>query len=220
MKEKGWLPGSICWLISILGCYAQPTRVVSFGLTGGGNAGLIKNQGGNKTILWRYNIGLTAEGRLAETIRLTGQLIYSQQGEHVTLRSYSVFTGNTTEEQFIHFDYINLPLILCIQPKGEWVFIQAGAQVGYLIGNRLYEASRPGQVRRVEYTQPVDIGLTGGLGYRLGKHLVVDVRYYYGLKSILEDYTQVVPLTGGLTLAGNDKWYNRVLSVNLSCYFR
>ena len=119
MKMKGWLLGSACWLISLLGCDAQPTPALSVGLTGGVNAGLIKSRDGNKTLLGRYTLGLTAERRLSEASRITGQLIYSQQGERVTLRSYSLFTGNTTEEQLIYLDYLSLPLLLRIQPKGK-----------------------------------------------------------------------------------------------------
>lgn len=219
MKEKRLIAWMICWLIGPLSCNAQATSSFRFGLTGGVNAGLIKNYGGYQSILWRYNAGITAEQRFSGAISLASELIYSKQGETVNMIGYTIYTGNTTDKQFIHFDYIALPVMLRVRPKGERAYLEAGGQIGYLTHNSFHLASQPDQVRSVQHTQPMDLGLIGGIGYRLGKHVMVDGRYYYGMKSILADYTRVDPQTGGVTLVKTDQWYNRVWSLNLSYYF-
>ncbi|GAB3223718.1 hypothetical protein GCM10027423_59040 [Spirosoma arcticum] len=116
-------------------------------------------------------------------------------------------------------DYLALPIMLRIRPKGERVFLEVGGQLGYLLDDKFYFKSTPNQVVPIQHTQPVDAGLTGGVGYRLGKHFVVDARYYYGMKPILTDFAVVNPQTGGSTLYVIENWYNRVYLLNLSYYF-
>jgi hypothetical protein len=57
----------------------------------------------------------------------------------------------------------------------------------------------------------------GGAGSWLGKHLVVDVRYYYGMSGLIKKHSVINPATGQ-TFFGADKWNNRVWSLNLTYY--
>jgi Outer membrane protein beta-barrel domain len=219
MKRKQLIVWILCWFIGPFVCSGQSTSAFRLGLIGGVNAGLIKNQAGYQSILWRYNAGITVEQRFSPAIGLIYQLIYSKQGETVNSRGYNAYTGKTTDKQVIGFDYMALPVMLRVRPKGERAFLEAGGQIGYLIHKSFYLASQPNQVIPIQHTQPIDVGLTGGIGYRLGKHVVVDGRYYYGMKPLRENYTAPDPQTGISTYYRVEKWYNRVWSLNLSYYF-
>lgn len=216
MKAKLSMVLALCLMSTVI-AYSQTKINYRFGLTSGLNAALIKNSSGIQSFRWSYNAGLSLEQRFSPSFALAYQLLYSRQGETVDLKFGG--TGPTVGHQFITFDYITLPIMFRIRPKGERVFLELGGQVGSLVNNYIRITDPFNQERRFESTHQLDVGLTGGLGYRFGKHIVVDSRYYYGLKPILADFTSVNAQTGVATLNRVDKWYNRVYSLNLSYYF-
>ncbi|MCX6214583.1 porin family protein [Spirosoma sp.] len=188
-----------------------------FGLIGGLNAALIQKSTGIQNIRWRYNMGLTLEQRFSPTVSLVYQLLYSRQGETVNLKYGG--TGPTIGHQYITFDYMTLPIMVRFRPKGEQVFLELGGQVSTLVNNYIYITDPFNQGKPFDNVNQLDVGFTGGLGYRFGKHIVVDTRYYHGTKPILSDFTVVNPQSGVPTLYRQEKWFNRVYSLNLSYYF-
>ncbi|WP_461151975.1 porin family protein [Spirosoma pulveris] len=197
--------------------YGQPNITYQVGLTSGLNAALIKNNTGLQKSRWTYNVGASLEQRFSPAVALVYQLLYSRQGETVDLKYGG--TGPVVGHQFITFDYVTLPIMLRIRPKAERVFLELGGQVGRLVNNYIRITDPINQEKKFDHTHPWDAGFTGGLGYRIGQHLVIDSRYYHGLKPILADFTSVNPQTGVPMLNRQDTWYNRVYSLNCSYYF-
>jgi hypothetical protein len=100
----------------------------------------------------------------------------------------------------------------------ERVFLAVGGQLGYLVAGKFYFSSAPDRVTSIAHTNKVDLGLTGGIGYRLGRHLVADLKYLHGMKPILGNFTAPNLQTGVLKYYRSEGWYNRVWSLNLSYY--
>lgn len=210
------------YLVSLLNAYGQSPITYRLGVIGGANASQIKNNGGLQDILWRYNAGISLEQRFSPAVALAYELIYTRQGETVNNDYYSLSMGRTVQnKQVITFDYLALPIMLRVRPKGERAFLEIGGQVGRLITNDFYFTNpiSPTPHAPLRNLNKLDWGLTGGIGYRLGKHFVLDARYYYGMKPMLSDFTTIDPQTGASILNRRDKWYNRVYSLNISYYF-
>lgn len=193
----------------------QPTYLL--GITGGPNAALIQNSTGLQNIRWRYNVGVSLEQRFSPAIAVVYQLLYSRQGETVNSKYGGV--GPVIGHQFITFDYVNLPIMVRFRPKGERVFLELGGQLGALVNNYIFITAPFNQGLSFDNANKLDAGFTGGLGYRFGRHIIVDTRYYYGIKPMLADFSSVNVLTGIRTFYRQDKWYNRVYLLNLSYYF-
>lgn len=198
----------------VITCLAQSSLSKNrFGLTGGLNASQIQQSTTPSHLLWRYNAGVTFERSFSSDLGLSYGLIYSRQG------NTNKVTGSVGDDKIItSVDYLNLPIMLRVRPKTERVFIEIGGQIGYLLSGDSYFASSKNQSSDLRHTHHFDVGPTGGVGYRLGTHFVVDLRYYYGTQPILANYTASDPLTGVSTYYNVVKWYNRVYFLNLSYY--
>lgn len=186
-----------------------------FGITAGLNASQIQASLTHPNLLWRYNAGVAFEHQFTNNFALASELIYTRQGS-----SLSSNNNNVSDKYITAFDYITLPVLLRFRPKGERGFIEAGGQIGYLTSANGYRTSnRESTSSAFQHTNKIDAGLTGGIGYRLGKYIVVDLRYYHGMKPMRENYTAPAPQTGISTYYQVEKWYNRVWSLNFSYYF-
>lgn len=201
-------------LFTAINCSTAQSKIsYKFGLTGGVNAAQLQ-QTALSHLLWRYNAGATLEQSLSPGIRIAYQLTYSQQGSSTPL------TGLLGDDKLVNtFDYLSLPVLLRLSPRTNNLFLEVGGQAGYLLAGKGYFNSAKNQATPFKYTRKFDVGLTGGIGYRLGMHWVVDARYYYGLQPILADHTEPDPQTGIPTFYRVVKWYNRVWSLNMSYYF-
>lgn len=198
----------------------QPGVTYKVGLTGGVNAAQLRQvmpqlqQIVRSHLLWQYNAGLALEQRFSPHIALSYQLLYSKQGSSTPL------TGSLGNDRVVNqFDYISLPIMLRLNRGASKFFLEVGGQGSYLVEGKGYFASSKNQASTFHHVHRLDFGLTGGVGYRLSNHFVMDARYYHGLNPILADYTAPAPQTGIPTAYQVVKWYNRVYSMNLSYYF-
>lgn len=186
-----------------------------FGVKAGVNAGQIQTSLTLTNLLWRYNAGMAFEQQFTRNFALASELIYTRQGSR-----FSSTNGYVSDKYISAFDYVTLPVLLRFRPKGERGFVEAGGQIGYLLSANSYHTSDKDRTfSSFQHTNKLDAGLTGGVGYRLGPHVVVDFRYYYGMKPLRENYTAPDPQTGIPTYYRVEKLYNRVWSANLSYYF-
>ena len=200
-------------MINLLTAHGQ--NGTRFGITVGANAGQVQTSLTLTNLLWRYNAGVTFEQQFTRNFALASELIYTRQGSRL-----SSTNGYVSDKYITAFDYIALPVLLRFRPKGERGFIEAGGQVGYLLSANGYHTSdKEKTFTDFQHTNKIDAGLTGGVGYPLGTHIVVDLRYYYGMRPLRENYTAPDPQTGIPTYYRVEKWYNRVWSLNLSYYF-
>lgn len=193
--------------------FAQSSIEYKFGVTSGLNASQIKAFD-RSDLLWQYNAGLTLEQKISPGISLSYQLLYTKQG------SSNSVTGLSGSDKIINeLNYLNVPIMLRLNRGSKRFFLEVGGQVGYLLDGKGYFKSSKDQFSPFHHTHKVDFGLTGGIGYRMGNHFVIDSRYYHGLNTILSDYTAPDPATGTPTFYRVSRWYNRTYSLNLSYYF-
>lgn len=206
----------LVWLIGPTVCYAQSTSSFRFGLIGGINAGQINTPSLKTTsgLLWQYGVGVTTEQRFSPRIALVYELKYARQGSRS--KTFGL-VGN--DVNISEYNYLTLPIFVRSQPKGGRVLVELGGQVGYFLGGQNYFASRRDQTSALQNVTSFDVGLIGGLGYRLSTHFVADVRYYYGLRRIRKDFTAPDPVTGILTSYRVSAQHHRVWSLNLSYFF-
>jgi hypothetical protein len=201
-------------LIGMVQANAQTKVSYRLGVTAGVNAAQLQQSSVRSHLLWRYNAGVALTQQISPRFGIAYELHYSRQG------SSTPVTGTGGDDKVITaFDYVNLPVLFRYQPRSERGFIEVGGQGGYLLSGKGYFNSTPNQASRFSHTNKVDGGLIVGVGTRLGTHLVVDARYYHGLNQILTNYSAPDPITGVSTYYQVVKWYNRVWSLNLACFF-
>ncbi|GAB3953276.1 hypothetical protein GCM10028805_36650 [Spirosoma harenae] len=197
----------------------QAQSAFRLGVTGGANQSLINySQVADYHKLqpiWGYNAGISFEHRLSSTLRVGYDLLYSQQG------GTEVATNprdNRNYELIMKIDYLSLPLMVRYQIAGGRFLIAGGPQLGYLLQERTIDPQLgeiAGYRWNLDYFHRVDLGLTGGLGYQIGKHLLFSTRYTTSLRPINGPY----PQSSTYSEYAN-KIYNRVWSTNLTYYFK
>lgn len=214
MKEIFFI-GGIC-LLSTLSLKAQSTIHYRFGLTSGIQASnvVIPHFNNHNDLSLHYTGGISLEQQFSPALALSYQLLYSRLG------GISTSTGNGASITFItDYNYLTLPIMIRIRPKGERAFVGLGGQVGYYLNGKNYVKGKQDQALQNQNITKVDAGLTAGIGYRLGQHLVVDGRYYHSLRKLYEDFTAPSPATGQPTFYRSVAQYHRMYSVTLSYYF-
>ncbi|MVM41808.1 outer membrane beta-barrel protein [Spirosoma sp. HMF3257] len=174
-------------LINLLEGYGQTgTR---FGITFGPSAGQVQASLTLNDILLRYKVGIAFEQQFTRNFALASELNYSRQGSR-----YTSTNGYVSDKYITAIDYISLPVLLRFRAKNERGFVEAGGQVGYLVSANSYHSSDKEKTFSVmQHTNKIDVGITGGVGYRLGSHVAVDLRYYYGMQPIRQNYTAPLP---------------------------
>ncbi|AUD04150.1 porin family protein [Spirosoma pollinicola] len=208
----------LCWLLVFPGrSYGQSVNSFRYGITGGLNAGQLNTPSINKTsgLRWQYAAGVTVEQPFSSNFALAAELKYARHGAKAKV---SGIMGN--DAIISEYDYVTLPIFVRFQPKFDRIFIELGGQIGYFLAGRSYFSSKKDQALAAQNINRLDAGLTGGVGYRLGTHLVMDVRYYHSLRSLYEDFTAIDPITGTSTFIKLTPQYQRVWSLNLSYFFK
>ena len=189
---------------------ANGQNTIRFGITGGLNASDIKTSF-RSDILWKYNAGISFAKELSGNFSLASELVYSSQGRRLIL--------NRPEKYITHLDYIAIPVLVRFRPDGKNLFIQAGGKFSVLTNSREIHtnSNNISSTNDINHLRQWDAGAVGGLGYWLGSHMVVDVRYYYGLAPLIKKHTVLGPDLTPI-FYGAPKWFNRVWSLNLTYY--
>ena len=161
MRLKRLLFYTLC-ILTPFPAYSQSKITHQFGLTGGLSAAQITTPSIKSTtgLLWNYTIGIALEQRFSPRFALAYELKYTRQGGRA-----KVFRLGGSDVNVSEYDYLILPVIGQLRPKGELVFIEAGGQVGYFLSGRNYFASKKDQALAVQNMTKLDAGLVGGLGY-------------------------------------------------------
>jgi hypothetical protein len=201
-------------LLMILTAVKQPLVAqprLRFGITGGINQNLIHatywGPNSEPKPIWDYTAGISLEHRLTPSLTLTYNLLYSRQGGAELITSK---IGYGSSKMITKFSYLTLPVMVRYNVGGGRFFISGGTQIGYFLKAKWYAAGfeRSAENWDLAYMRRLDAGLTGGLGYRMGKHVVIESRYYYGLNPFNKTDPQL-----------NYKEYNRTWTSNLAYYF-
>ena len=183
---------------------------IRFGVTGGLNANQIKTSTNMSNLLWKYNVGFAFAKKLPGKYSLASELVYTRQGRHLELSRTRKFTT--------HFDYIAIPALVRFWPGEKDLYIQAGGKFSVLINSKeIYTNNNNTSLIDLDHLRQWDAGALGGVGYRLGSHMVVDFRYYFGMVPMIKKHTVLGPDLTPIFF-GADRWFNRVWSLNLTYY--
>ncbi|AUD04111.1 porin family protein [Spirosoma pollinicola] len=208
------MKGKLIVLLLILTAFKQPIVAqprLRFGLLGGLNGNLIHatylGPNSESKPRWDYTTGVSVDHWLTSSLTLGYNLLYSRQGGAELITS-KIGYGST--KMMTEFSYLTLPVMVRYHLGGGRFFISGGPQIGYLLKAKWYAAGFESSAQSwdLAYMRRFDVGLTGGLGYRLGRHVVLESRYYYGLNPFNETDPQT-----------NYKEYNRTWASNLVYYF-
>jgi len=204
------------WLISALSLKAQSITRYRFGITSSVQASNVVTPSlkGQNDLSLHFTGGVCLEQQFSPALAFSYQLLYSRLG------GTSTSTSNGAAITFItKYNYLSLPLMVRIRPKGERAFVEFGGQVGYYLNGKNYMKGKQDQASQNQNVTKLDAGITAGVGYRLGKHFVLDGRYYHSLRKIKSDFTAPSPTTGQPTFYRTVPQYHRMYSLNLSYYF-
>ncbi|MHA4809011.1 porin family protein [Flavitalea flava] len=179
--------------------YAQ----LNFGIKGGSNITTIRDV--NEFAPWKisYYAGLYATLPINKKFFLDAELYYSRKGNKITVvRGLGNF----------RIDYLCAPLLAGFNLSKK-LSILLGPEFGFLV-----------RVRTADYSPDInefarfDLGLDGGLSYKAGKRLSLDIRYVYGLMPLLAS-ERLEYINGNPTyypVRGFARLRNRVFQVGLA----
>lgn len=182
----------VFFLFSISGLYAQQ-EYFEYGFKGGIN---LSNVSGDNTSSYEtrtsMNIGAYGLYKILPKLGIQAELLYSEQGFS---NEFNRETNNTEEvDQVLRMQYINLP-VLASYNIIENLWVEGGLQVGYLAKAEIEEEtvtiSQSGGVdsstETIEETdnyERIDLGLAGGLRYKLSQNFMIQARYTQSLNDI------------------------------------
>jgi hypothetical protein len=143
------------------------------------------------------NIGMYGLYKILPKLGIQAELLYSEQG---FTNEFSRFDSTLNEDveidQVLRMQYINLP-VLASYNVIENLWLEGGIQVGYLVDAELEEErvteGQAGQVNSETETigskdnyKDLDLGLAGGLRYKLNRNFMIQARYTQSLNDIDE----------------------------------
>lgn len=212
MKKTTKIFGTLSLLVCLSATLtAYGKNGIRAGVIGGPNSSQIESHWGQGARLWKYNAGLAFTRPLPGNFSLSGELVYSREGNRSR--------PGTDTQRFTHFDYISLPTMVRFRPSGKALFVQAGGKFSYLINHEMvYSHNHNTRRSSLNHLRQWDAGAIGGVGYWLGNHVTVDVRYYHGLTPLMKKHWVLDPDTSEPIFYGADRWVNRVWSLNMTIY--
>ncbi|WP_124981081.1 porin family protein [Nonlabens xiamenensis] len=173
-------------IMTLMGSGLLAAQEIDFGVRAGVN--FAKLQGDNvEDADGRTGImvGLVGEYMFSDAFGLQAEAIYSQQG----LQSETTFGGSTLEQE-LNLNYINVPVLAKFYLGGSGLAIEAGPQVGFLVGDS-YEINGE-EVEDDLGAETIDLSAGGGLSYKFKEGSTLEglsatARYMIGLSNIYED---------------------------------
>ncbi|WP_019039425.1 porin family protein [Psychroflexus tropicus] len=141
------------------------------------------------------NIGMYGLYKILPKLGIQAELLYSEQGFTNEFNEFNPETGQDVEfDEVLRMQYINLP-ILASYNVVEYLWIEGGIQVGYLVDAELERervtTGETGQVNSETETigskenyKDLDVGLAGGLRYKLSPNFMLQARYTQSLNDI------------------------------------
>ena len=144
---------------------------------------------------YEYRLGMHVGGyahyRFSSTFGLQTELLYSQMGykETIPVTDYGGKAyANATAKGLLH--YLTLPVLLRFTVPRTGLFLEAGPQAGFLLGNKLSFSADisekiNGNISKKEGidAQTFDLSAVAGIGYRMNNGLSVSARYIHGFKT-------------------------------------
>lgn len=171
-------------------CYGQSERPsdekakVAFGIKAGlnlsGFSALINSEGKLKP---GPTFGFYRRRQVGAVVFLRTEFIYSNQGQK--LNYIYPLGGPAVGRTTFNLHYFNVPLVFEI---GKKVYVQFGPQIGlFLFGKEKGTLESVTVDRNLKDSMArLDLGLVGGLGWDIGKHVNLGARMNLGLTNIYD----------------------------------
>ncbi|MBB6610918.1 PorT family protein [Pontibacter sp. Tf4] len=151
--------------------------------------------------------GLFAEFNLNEKLYVRPELLYSLKGNQFTA-SMSNNKGN------IDLHYVNLPLLVGYRLTDK-VAVYAGPEAGYLVAAFSRTEKSSYNLKGKAGYEDLDLGISGGVAYKLTSTWQLDARYTYGFPLLMTYYTLDHQ---GASPEKNRDGSNRTFQVGVSYY--
>ena len=131
---------------------------------------------------WGFHGGVIVSFKLNDRFSLQPEVLYSQKG-----------TKEDNSSTRINLNYVDLPVLLRVATGLGGMFVEAGPQLGYLVGSDASIDTRKPLARVTSNfagSYPTfDVGYAAGLGYQLANGLGMGLRYNGGLRHVLKGAT-------------------------------
>ncbi len=150
-----------------------------------------------------FQAGVMIKLKLSETFAIQPEALFVRKGS-----KYKYFGADVTS----NLDYVDIPVLVVLEPFDIPLLIQFGPQFSYLLGanvkyeNAIFGVDQTYEVEREDF-EDFDLGYAIGLGLSLG-NAVVDLRFTQGLKEY-EKETQI----GTVSIQPASKHFNVQASV-------
>lgn len=159
-----------------------------------------------------YQVGIYGVHQVSERVFFRSELFYANKGFRA--ETPSVVPGNPLETFSMHLHYLSLPLLVGYSPT-ERLFVLVGPEVSYLLAARSRFESGSSDVGGL-WDEPLDIGLTAGVGYQVSDRMSIDVRYVYGFRDVAPTSFRWVDPQDPLIDTFEFQSRNRVFQLSLS----
>lgn len=154
----------------------EKEKIVSFGIRAGANLaslGLDSKVGGTCSMATSFYAGLSTDIKLANPIHLYTSLLFSQKG-------YKYENPENSLEENATAQFVMLPIQLSFRLS---VFqINVGPYIEYGIGGKI-DFNNSGETDTFEYYDPLNYGVTAGIGVLLGNHFLIGANYELGISN-------------------------------------
>ncbi|GEM_PF-2588625 len=200
MKTKTWL---LC--ISLLSTSLLSAQV---GIKGGLNLSSVASSAqevDQQQMALGWQAGLMARAEINKTLSIQPELYFVQKGSE-----YEYLGALVTQK----LQYVELPLLLILEPFGALLNLQVGPQVSWLTGvettyvNGPFGTSGTIHTNKEDYNQ-LDYGISVGAGITLNQ-LSIDVRLVQGFQNIEKD-----AVIGPVTISSNTRNYSVQASLGI-----
>ena len=193
---------TVALLVAVLGMASPAAAQAAFGVRVGANfANLSFDPDDEQDTSTRtgLNVGGFASIPFNARFAFQPEVLYSQQGSKASEDGF---------EATLKLDYVNVPLLAKINLSSGQnpVSLLVGPQIGFRTGAQV--ESEGVEVDIEEQTESTDWGLVIGMSATVGKFVVLDGRYTWGLSNINADPED------------NQKVKNRVFTVSVGVMFR
>lgn len=167
--------------------YTTQAQLVKFGIKGGLNFANFTGGSGSdfdfKTIT-SYHGGFLAELKIFENFAIQPELLYATQGAEL----------NNLGDQIINeMGYLTMPVLAKIYLTKNELSLELGPQAAVLVSERNKVASND--------SNTFDLGIAGGLSYKITKSIFISGRYTAGLTEAKQDSklkNSVIQFSAGL----------------------
>ena len=151
---------------------------VDFGVKAGLNIANFSGGDGDRNSLLTYHLGGVAEISLSERFSLQPEVLYTRQGSEAQ-------ATNEQEAVKVKLDYLAIPLMAKYYIADRFT-IEVGPQFAFLLEDKaeFVDADLPDADTDAS---SFDFGANIGLGYNITSEIFVQLRYNYGITTVVEN---------------------------------